>query len=422
MTKLTKGLAVLALGLMVPACASDTTAPVRESQDPAFTPSYVIDPVVKTAEGHWSRTRDYDWTIEKNVTPASLELNPGEQGTFNYVINVTRGAPEVSDVYKVTGQICIANPFQFAVTLTSLIDEFYSFDGTTLTLVQSTPIDFSGNPELAVGEQGCYPYELTMPAGFTPGSLQYKNRAKVLGVQTGTTNPIYGSESVLVPVVFPAEPTLTETDATADVVDALQCPLGFTCTPMGANWTFGASASQPLTVVVRNVSAACGQHFTVVNRATVTENDSGDSSWDDATSTIDTGDCGTGPFAACTPGFWQGGKGSKLWNTVNDPQWKGALSQPFYAGTLFNSFFTPHPNMNGETMLATIKNGGTSDPVNKAARSLVAAYLNSSYAGYPYSQAQLKALWTAALAGGHDALLALHTDLDWKNNAYACTN
>lgn len=293
MTKFTKGLAVLALGLMVPACASDTTAPVQDTQDPAFTPSYVIDPVVKTAEGHWSRTRDYDWTIEKNVTPSNLVLGTGQSGTFNYVINVTRGEPTTVDAYTVTGQICISNPFQFAITLTSLIDEFYSFDGTTLTLLQSTPIDFSSNPELAVGEQGCYPYELTMPPGFTPGTLQYKNRAVASGVQVGTTNPVYGANSTFVPVVFPAEPTLTETDESASVIDNLPCPAGFTCTPAGGMWNFAASASQPLNVLVTNVNAPCGQMFTFVNTATLTEDDSGEQSSDDASSTVNTPSCQT---------------------------------------------------------------------------------------------------------------------------------
>src|SRR5207249_4894157 len=50
----------------------------------------------------------------------------------------------------------------------------------------------------------------------------------------------------------------------------------------------------------------------------------------------------------CTPGFWQGGVGSQLWNQVNDPDWTrrgGVGTNPFIQSTLFNSYFTPHSSL-----------------------------------------------------------------------------
>jgi hypothetical protein len=53
----------------------------------------------------------------------------------------------------------------------------------------------------------------------------------------------------------------------------------------------------------------------------------------------------TNRFIGCTPGFWQGGRGSQLWNETNDPDWAaerlsgGSPFNPFVHSTLFNDFF-----------------------------------------------------------------------------------
>ena len=84
--------------------------------------------------------------------------------------------------------------------------------------------------------------------------------------------------------------------------------------------------------------------------------------------------------------------------------------------TLFNAFFTPHPNLDELTMLDLVSTGGGSDPVRRAARSVVAAYLNASHGdvAYPYTTAELVAMWAAAVAA--DSFQALHTLLDGANN------
>ncbi|MEX0683307.1 MAG: Ig-like domain-containing protein [Dehalococcoidia bacterium] len=127
----------------------------------------------------------------------------------------------------------------------------------------------------------------------------------------------------------------------------------------------------------------------------------------------------------CTPGFWQGGNGSKLWNTSPDAQWtaatNGLANPPFIHTTLFNSFFSAHADLNGLTMLDLVGTGGGPNPVRKAARSLVAAYLNASIGlDYPYTTAQLSAMWNDANDGDDSdgEFLALHTQLDAANNLH----
>lgn len=127
-------------------------------------------------------------------------------------------------------------------------------------------------------------------------------------------------------------------------------------------------------------------------------------------------------YHGCTPGFWQGGDGSKLWNAVDDPDWTGAGGQgsnPFIHTTLFNSFFTPHPDLAGLTMMDLVGTGGGPNPVRKAARSLVAAYLNASFGimmNYPLTPGELSSLWTAAVNTGTPTFSDLHTMLDGYNN------
>lgn len=132
----------------------------------------------------------------------------------------------------------------------------------------------------------------------------------------------------------------------------------------------------------------------------------------------------------CTPGFWQGGSGSGtaggqwLWNEVSDPQWGasgGAGLNPYIWTTPFNTFFTPIPSLNSFDMMSLVGTGGGADDFQKAARDLVAAYLNASWGmNYQYSTAQLRAMWASAVASGD--YMSLHLLLDAANNANADTN
>jgi hypothetical protein len=132
----------------------------------------------------------------------------------------------------------------------------------------------------------------------------------------------------------------------------------------------------------------------------------------------------------CTPGFWQGGNdfgtagGKWLWNDLNDPQWAasgGVGFNPYIWTTPFNTFFSPYAGLNGFDMMSLVGTGGGPDDFQKAARSLVAAYLNASWGmNYAYSTAQLSTMWANAVASGN--FLSLHILLDEANNAYNRTD
>jgi hypothetical protein len=132
----------------------------------------------------------------------------------------------------------------------------------------------------------------------------------------------------------------------------------------------------------------------------------------------------------CTPGFWQGGSdggqagGQWLWNEVQDPDWVlsgGEGFNPYIWTTLFNSKFTPYAGLDGFDMMSLVGTGGGPDDFQKAARSLVAAYLNASWGmNYAYDTLQLEQMWADAVASGD--FLALHLELDAANNAYYRTD
>ncbi|MBD0319796.1 MAG: hypothetical protein ICV87_05650 [Gemmatimonadetes bacterium] len=135
--------------------------------------------------------------------------------------------------------------------------------------------------------------------------------------------------------------------------------------------------------------------------------------------------CATRPLVGCTPGFWQGrNNGAHLWNTQPDAEWTangGTGAPPFVHTTAFNSFFTSHPALAGKTMMDLVGTGGGSVNAQKAARSLVAAYLNTAVGlNTGYATSNLAQRWTAAVGAGDAALLALHTELDAANNAGTC--
>lgn len=156
------------------------------------------------------------------------------------------------------------------------------------------------------------------------------------------------------------------------------------------------------------------------------------------------------PAQGCTPGFWQGGPdkpdpqagGARLWDgdpfdasypIYPDPDWVnsgGYGFNPYIHATYFSGelafFMTYDIPDNGSTddytMFELVDTGGGPENWRKAARSLVAAYLNTSWGmAYPYSTDELIAMWATAVADPDHAdtgFLALHTDLDLANNHF----
>jgi hypothetical protein len=105
----------------------------------------------------------------------------------------------------------------------------------------------------------------------------------------------------------------------------------------------------------------------------------------------------------CTPGFWQGGTGSQLWDEELDEDWVisgGEESNPYIHTTLFNDKFAKYSALNGLDMFDLVITGGGSDDWQKAARNVVASYLNASWGmAFPYTTTEVSAFWEDAVDG-----------------------
>ena len=166
----------------------------------------------------------------------------------------------------------------------------------------------------------------------------------------------------------------------ADTSDDVTIATGVVLVPGADSTTY--TYDKPITGSVTNIATADGD-FDDANTTSASDTDD---------ATVVGHECGEG----CTPGFWQGGVGIRLWDTVNDPDWLlhgGMGTNPFIQAQTFSSFvlFTPTgTSVDSLSMLAIVGSGGTNSWPRKAARDLIAAYLNASFGiSYPYTTGQI---------------------------------
>ena len=204
-----------------------------------------------------------------------------------------------------------------------------------------------------------------------------------------------------------ASAEITEVDESVDVSDSYAGFLGSVLySQVPKTFSYSRIISAP--------ALFCGP-FTVDNIATLTTIDRQISASDDASVIIDV------PCQGCTPGFWQGGAGLQLWDEQSDQQWSGVLDQPFTDDDLFNDIFNLETDarLDGQTMLQIVGNeGGIANSAEKAARDMVAAYLNESAfpEAFPAdSLQQLRDMWYAAV-NDDAALEAFHVQVGGWND------
>lgn len=76
--------------------------------------------VGKTANPSFTRT--WPWTLNKTVSPSSLNLFNGDSGDVTYSVTATKGSP-VDSAFAVSGTVTIFNPSPFPATITAINDQ-----------------------------------------------------------------------------------------------------------------------------------------------------------------------------------------------------------------------------------------------------------------------------------------------------------
>ena len=182
----------------------------------------------KTARGGWEK--NYSWSIQKSVTPQTLELSQGQSREAEYLVNVFRHSG--LDKYWVEGEIVLTNGVGSTEGL-QIIEQvqyrdpsgnFKDLPNATLTLAFYLPQD-----QLKPHEQKRFPYRVA----FTPveGAAAYRTVSKVT-----ITNYLeymyerYGPEMIL---DFKLPPTQSIVNESVNVDDT-----------NGYSWVFSDSGSK----------------------------------------------------------------------------------------------------------------------------------------------------------------------------------
>lgn len=383
---------------------NDTAA--TDNDDASVTVNCYDLSINKTVDESYTRT--FTWDIDKQVdNPGPITVPLGGSVTLNYSVIVD--ATYLDSNFQIAGDITITNnhPTKSA-TINTVTDKAGSVDGVvscpgstvaansgTLICTYTTPAQLSaapfGSSNVATAVQQLYNYS----SSGTPTANGTKNYSDSKAIDFSSATVTYIDEII----------TLTDTlVGNLGTANALLEVL-----PKTFNYSY-----------IYNAPAGFCGYTTVENTATFTTNDTGATGSDSVSVPINI-PCGEG----CTPGFWQGGAGSQLWDQVNDPDWDAGnyatQFNPFIHTTLFNTFFsgTTDGRLDGLTMMDLVGSGGTSDPARRAARDMVAAYLNeSAFPGsFPAtSLTDLVNMWYAAVAGGDSALNAFHTTVSAWND------
>jgi hypothetical protein len=375
----------------------------------------------KTADGFWKRIITYDWSLEKSADPLSLEIGSGQSGWVRYCLTATRTKVSEVDKVGVSGQICVTNGGDVATENLKLVDRvqyetgagpFQDLPGASQTIIPSA--------QLGPGETGCYSYSIE----FTPveGAI-YRNVVKVtITNHSGYLGEEFGPEPKA-DFSLPGSPTIVEVDEEAHVVDAQNCPSGFTCTPSAPGpWHFTDSGRACFDKEVKNVSAQCDTYFYLTNTATLTENDSGQKRLANASVTIYTLPCPTG--CTRTIGYWKTHAGF----TGRNPDRVTPLL-PIWLGTAGGTKSIQVTSAAQAVYLLSMS-GNASNGINKLYAQLLAAKLNiangadgsavaSTIAAADAFLATYNAAdWASLTKAQQKMVLGWMTTLDWYNNGY----
>jgi len=342
-------------------------------------------------------------------------------------ITVTKSNPDdVCDGGQVTYDYTITNNSdQFTWTGTLVDDQLGDVGGGTITLAPQGTQSFSANANITgtvtnvVTGSGTFDDPDTSSASDTDTATVSSHDCSITITKTPSLTQVCNGDTVSYSYTVTNNSDVF--DWTGDVVDDAGTPADPSDdVTLASNVTIAAgdTANYTLNNVVIN--------GTVTNTVTATgafNDPESTSASDTATATVVGQNCGGG----CTPGFWQGGLGVTLWNQINDPDWVshgGAGFNPFVTTDTFTSFFLSSGNttVDNMTMLQIVGSGGTNSWPRKAARDLIAAYLNASFGSlnYPYSTATILADWATAVAGGNAGFQAFHLKYSVANQL-GCT-
>lgn len=358
----------------------------------------------------WKQFFYYGWTINKTVSPSTIEIASGQSGPLGYTLTVTRYISSQVTHFGLNGTLCVTNTGSEATQNGHFVDRIqYRLPGGEWQDIPATLTTLYPSRELNPGETGCKSISLR----FDPfDGAEYRNVADfIITNYVGYVGQEHGV-SVESPFSLPVAPRIIEYGATASVSDAFTCPAGFTCTASDSGpWNLTDSAVINYTITVHNDTAACDSNFTLDNIATLTYTPyaTPKSFYASASTNIYTGPC-TILSQGCTPGYWK-----------NHPEsWKG-YSPTQRVDSVFSvpASVVDLADDSLKDALSYPGGPGLYGAARNLLRAATAALLNAAHDGvaYPRTEAAIIADVNAALASGNrGVMLALAAQLDADNN------
>jgi uncharacterized repeat protein (TIGR01451 family) len=375
-----------------------------------YTPSHAITGTVTnivTADGN------FDDASSSSASDTATATVTGHVCT----ITVTKSDPDdVCDGGEVTYDYSITNNSdEFTWTGTLIDDQLGDVGGGPITLLPGETQNFSANANITgsvtniVTGDGTFDDQDSTSASDTATATVESHLCEISITKVPSDTEVCDGDTVSYTItVTNNSDTFTWTgDVVDDILGTLET--GLVLAP-------GASKVYTPDHVING---------TVTNTVTAT------GSFDDPASTSanasdDATVVGTPCGGGCTPGFWQGGFGKDLWDEVDDQDWVdagGVGTNPFVTTDLFSTGPWGPSGVTGidsKTMLEIVGSGGGGSWAKKAARDLIAAYLNSSFGIYPFTTTEILDDWADAVAAGTSGFREFHAKYGAANEL-GCT-
>jgi hypothetical protein len=248
--------------------------------------------VSKDAYPWWER--EYDWAVDKSVSPTELTLLKGETGSVTYTITVTKYV--AADRYKVYGTVTIVNnnPSESAVVHAT---DVVQLDGTVVASqdLGTHTIGPLGTLEL--------PYEIDLPDAGAYTNWAYVDLENNLWKLDASKDYLYDTKFAgSAPFAFTEPTSYVDDTATVDEVETVP-PEFSAVVDWGAYgappWYFSDSGSIVFTKHITEVSAQGCNWYDLPNTVTLTEDDTGQVRQDSALVQIHV------VYLAGTIGYWR---------------------------------------------------------------------------------------------------------------------
>ena len=205
-----------------PSTSTNTVAPASKGQNGTTLSASV------TAAAHSRIT--YGWTIDKSVSPSSIDIFAGDQADATYTVAVTKDSGTAEQ--WVDGRVCVTNGGAVAT------EDLAISVGATLppskAIIASSPVDLGTDAVLAPGVTACYGYRIDVTGKVSAGESIKVTADITITNHSGHLNTAFGpGPSNEDPATMP---TATPTNDSIHVDDS-----------NGMSWSFSDDGSETYT-------------------------------------------------------------------------------------------------------------------------------------------------------------------------------